>query len=104
MLRSEFKSQFHSQPYFYLSNLFYISQYNHFTPLMSFFAFPTTFLCTFLLFPGPSKCDHIVHFSTLFGFVIRDNFSPENLQSIGIDFILFCYHGPSTCISGGKKS
>lgn len=54
MFRSEFKSQFHSPPYFYLSNLFYIPPYCHFTPLMSF------------LLPLP------LHFCALF-FVPRSN-------------------------------
>lgn len=33
------------------------------------------------IFRGHPKCDHIVHFSTLFGSVIRDHLHPENLPS-----------------------
>lgn len=99
MLRSDFRSQFHSQPYFYLSNLFYIPPYTHFTPLMSFLCLSFHMSVYISIFPGHPKCDHIAHFSTLFGSVIRDHLQKTS-QVRTVFFIVSCNQVHSRSILG----
>lgn len=77
MLRSDFRSQFHSQPYFLSVKLIlYPTIHSFYSPDVLFsFAFPS--ISVYIsVFPCHPECDHIVHFSVIYstrcGSVIRD--------------------------------
>ena len=79
MLRSDFRSQFHSQPYFLSVQLIlYPTIHSFYSPdiyLFFLFAFPS--ISVYIsVFPRHPECDHIVHFSVMYstrcGSGIRD--------------------------------
>ena len=79
MLRSDFRSQFHSQPYFLSVQLIlYPTIHSFYSPdiyLFFLFAFPS--ISVYIsVFPHHPECDHIVHFSVMYstrcGSGIRD--------------------------------